>query len=727
MKKLLYLLIIVCLLALCVISCENPSGQPEGTGTDMGTEASAATDPETSAPATGPETDEETVPATELVTEPVTEAATAWDESLFEPVIRFVVCSDVHMSGAGSTEAKRFAQLFRSAYAYSESQTYDKLDAVIVVGDLTNEGRADELKAFKSVVAQEAKDETQVITVMGNHEYMNAGPAVYRANMDDEVNKHVVINGFHFIGISPSEQGQTYDAQVAWLKAELAAANEDDPAKPIFTFRHHHLQNTVYVSKTWFTASSTVLKAAYGKYPQVIDFSGDSHGPMNNPLSIWQDRFTMLGTGTLSYFEMETGMTDGTLPKGRENAAQYYIVEVDAENRVRIQPYNILTDSFFRTPSNTDDPEKQLVYWIMNPADRSTFTYTSARKKAASAPYFAEGAVPTASNVTAEKVTITVPQAFDDSCIYSYTLKITENGKTVGTYKYFSEYYFEPIPDTVSYTVTGLKPDTAYEASVTPVNAWDVEGEPITVTFKTEARVEVQYQPAYPVTYKWTFTDFEQQDSLTLSAGTPAYGGKATGDVFAGQWDGNTPMKDAAVRLAPGKGYNGSNALAVTKTGGVQNRAWYLFANEQNGYVTRYDNPKYLRVWVDFTGVDFRKACFGVTDGSGALFSTDDIDNQNNQKFYYLPEGSTQWKTYTHGNDGCFGTAQGTSLIGFKGWLAFPTADFGGRTGGGRFDGNDVTSIYMYWDFSENGMCGTEFYIDEISLVPDYKVFEPYQ
>ena len=53
MKKVLYLLIVVCLfgICLCAISCEEPSGSPEGSGTDSETEAGAATDPETGATA----------------------------------------------------------------------------------------------------------------------------------------------------------------------------------------------------------------------------------------------------------------------------------------------------------------------------------------------------------------------------------------------------------------------------------------------------------------------------------------------------------------------------------------------------------------------------------------------------------------------------------------------------------------------------------------------------
>ena len=71
----------------------------------------------------------------------------------FIPVIRFAVCSDVHISNTDQVEAERFAKLFESAYRFSEENKYYKnLDAVIVVGDMTNSGYEAEYDAFKSII-----------------------------------------------------------------------------------------------------------------------------------------------------------------------------------------------------------------------------------------------------------------------------------------------------------------------------------------------------------------------------------------------------------------------------------------------------------------------------------------------------------------------------------------------------------------------------------------------
>lgn len=405
----------------------------------------------------------------------------------FIPVIRFVVCSDIHIKKQESVEMERLSKLFETAYSYCDNHaTYNHLDAFVVCGDLTDSGHRNEFTNFNSVLSESKRDDTIMIAMLGNHEFFNGNLAPYKFCIDQEFNKHVVINGFHFISISPDETSNDFSSGlIDWLNAELAIAAEDDPDKPIFTFQHPHLQDTVYVSSSWHTGSSEALHAAYSAYPQIINFSGHSHGPINNPRSIWQDDFTMLGTGTLSYFEMEYGASYGSIPPGNENAAQYYIVEVNDENIVKIMPYNILTNDFMKTPSNTDDPDKQLVYYIPTLKNPEDFQFTRERYKTADEPYFSSDSILSISDISANSAKLTIPQALDENCIYSYVINYSGSDGSNGELVIFSEYYFEPLPDSVSYVIDGLSSDMDYNISVTPVNVFDVSGSPITISFKT--------------------------------------------------------------------------------------------------------------------------------------------------------------------------------------------------------------------------------------------------
>lgn len=670
-------------------------------------------------------------PVSEEAQPPETEASQTEPEpddplANFVPAIRLAVCSDTHITDTTNERAVRLGKLFDTAYRYADAHpTYQTLDAVLMAGDITNTGYESEFKALNTIIRKHIRPETQLIATMGNHEWIGGGPDVFLACMSDTLDPHVVINGFHIIGLSPRNTNDYPAAQIRWLKEELKTAAEDAPGMPIFSFRHHHIKDTVYVSRSWYTPDYAMVRKALGAYPQVIDFSGDSHGPMNNPLSIWQEECTFLNTGTLYYFEMERGMTGGTLPPGKENAAQYYIVEADAEGRVLIQPYNLLTDDFFKTPSNTDDPDTQLRYWIEKPSDPSTFLYTPARGETASAPYFEEGSEIALDKITESSVTVTVPQAKDDQCIYSYRLVAETEGHRKEV-KYFSEYYFEPMPETVSCQVKGLHDGKTYTVSVYPVNAWGVEGEPITSSFETPASVIVPYETDNPVTYVGTFTDFESYKRLRRSTDNGVFGGEANGDYFAGEWNGAGIIRDTVLSIEEGHGFGGSKAGAVTvNASSHSNRGLYLYADAVNHIPQDYPSARYLRVWVDFTGIDFRKACFGFVTKYDELYSTDDIDGRTDLPFYCLAEGETEWKTMYHGTDGCFGAAQSSSVQDFKGWLAFPTADFAERTGSGStFDSRSIKAVYMYFDLSSDDMLGTPFYLDEIALVDDYRVFE---
>ncbi|MCR4905113.1 MAG: metallophosphoesterase [Clostridiales bacterium] len=713
-----FALVLLCLTMVCA-ACRRtdptPAENPDAAEGSLALPAETVLDetvpPETEAPETEA---------------PETEAAPADVRDGFVPVIRLAVCSDTHITDTTNERAVRLGKLFDTAYRYADAHpTYQTLDAVLMAGDITNTGYESEFKALNTIVRKHIRPETQLITTMGNHEWIGGGPDVYRACMNDTLDPHVVINGFHIIGVSPRNTNNYPAAQIRWLKEELKAAAEDAPGMPIFTFQHHHIKDTVYVSRSWYTPDYPTLRKAYGAYPQVIDFSGDSHGPMNNPLSIWQEECTFLNTGTLYYFEMERGMTGGTLPPGKENAAQYYIVEADAEGRVLIQPFNILTDDFFKTPSNTDDPAAQLYYWIEKPSDPSTFLYTPDRGKTATAPYFEEGSEITLEKITESSVTVTVPQAKDDQCIYSYRL-VAETDDHRKEVKYFSEYYFEPMPETVSCQVKALHDDKTYTVSVYPVNAWGVEGEPIRTSFETPASVIVPYETDNPVTYVGTFTDFESYKRLRRSTDNGVFSGEANGDYFAGEWNGAGTIRDTVLSIEDGHGYRGSKAGAVTvKASSHSNRGLYLFADAVNHIPQDYPSARYLRVWVDFTGIDFRKACFGFVTKYDELYSTDDIDGRTDLPFYCLAEGATEWKTMYHGTDGCFGAAQSSSVEDFKGWLAFPTADFAERTGSGStFDSRSIKAVYMYFDLASDDMLSKPFYLDEIALVDDYRVFE---
>lgn len=381
----------------------------------------------------------------------------------FNPSLRFMVVSDVHYKDEDCIEEKRMRRGIELAYEICESHdTYKKLDALYVVGDFANSGTEIQMKKFKKTLDDKLKPETESCLMLASHEFNrdNGGEEAALKRFTEIFNKphddHKVINGFHFISITTTNGCDFSEKKLEFAKNELKKAREDAPKKPIFFFQHPHITDTVSGSIYW---ADEKLYPILMDYPQVFDFSGHSHVPINDPRSIHQKHFTSLGTGSLSYFELdEFDKYYGTVPPQKSNCAQMLIVEADENGRVRIYPYDILTENFF-----------PLTWEIDNPFDPETFKYTDEKRKNSAVPYFADDFKTEFSDVNAHGFTFTFSQAkIDEYYVNDYyvTVKEANTDLIVKRMGLWSEYYFYNMPETLSVTVTDLKPDTEYKVIV---------------------------------------------------------------------------------------------------------------------------------------------------------------------------------------------------------------------------------------------------------------------
>lgn len=383
----------------------------------------------------------------------------------FKPVLRFMVCSDIHIKDdPDCPERARFKKAIQCAYRIAgQSDTYNKLDALYVVGDFANSGTEIQMRAVKQILDETLRPETTYRLTMASHEYHGDGEENARARFAEKFglphDTHEVINGFHFIAITTTHGCDFHEPQLTFAREELKKAAADDPRKPIFFFQHPHLTDTVYGGIYW---ADEKLIPILMDYPQVIDFSGHSHAPINDPRSIFQDHFTAFGCGSMSYFELEEfDKIYGTIPPDKDQCAQMLIVEADAQNRVRVYPYDVLTDRFF--------PQ---TWRIDTPSEPSTFLYTDARYKTTAVPAFDTDAVLTA-EAGATDVTLTFPQAnpdADSDYVNAYLIVIRRKPDNVIVRQagIFSSYYLSDMPKTLTQTVDGLEPDTDYSVEVFP-------------------------------------------------------------------------------------------------------------------------------------------------------------------------------------------------------------------------------------------------------------------
>ena len=405
----------------------------------------------------------------------------------FTPVIRFAVCSDVHLNGnPEDISAEHLRNMLKDVYAYSDSQAYDKLDAILVAGDFATGNSTENASAivdsqyelFNQITGEGVRAGTEIFCVLGNHEFINFrdyDPHIayekYQKYICKDVDRHLVINGYHIIGVSYDDDAYHFTGKKKWLKNELKAAAADTPDKPIFVFNHPHPFATVYGSVSW---SDFDLRTVLSQFPQVIDFSGHSHYAANDPRSIWQESFTAVGSGSLccqmSCLDYLTGGQDATGESG-----VFWIVEGDANGNVRLKLYDVVSHCFF------EDAD----YYLENTSKLTGRRYTwNNLKSLDTAPEFPQGATVTASKDENGNLILSYPDAKGYFPAESYKINVYSGAKSVASGSFDSN-YVRAIRDGVVTNVGKVDAGT-YTVTVTPCSPYAKTGNAIKATITVD-------------------------------------------------------------------------------------------------------------------------------------------------------------------------------------------------------------------------------------------------
>ena len=184
-------------------------------------------------------------------------------------------------------------------------------------------------------------------------------------------------------------------------------------------------------------------------------------------------------------------------------------------------------------------------------------------------------------------------------------------------------------------------------------------------------------------------------------------------------WDSNTLNANVTVKGADKKGAGASSALSVSADmAGTDGNFEFVIDFDSIGKI---GSNNYIIVWMDLTGIEFRKACIGFksSEGEEIPFRTDDNDGSS-PSFYYLADGASKWTTLSHGWDGCFGTGDGSSVINKKGYFAFKIDDMWQNKSAPTED-TLITGFYFYGSLSGSDHLNKPFYIDNVIIVEDYQ------
>ncbi|MBM7588039.1 3',5'-cyclic AMP phosphodiesterase CpdA [Bacillus pakistanensis] len=378
-----------------------------------------------------------------------------------KPELVFPVISDVHIDNSSDADVKKFQSAMDQLNKVAPEQ-----DAFVVVGDLTDYGYKSEYERFFSIYDESKKDEAESMFTMGNHDYWN-GLSVSAAQDRfleetgmESIYYHKEVGGYHFISLSP-ESGTTHGLysvdQIKWLGEQLKAAEKDNPGEPIFVFLHQHIKDTVYGSHLWGTEENKeLLYDTLKNYPQVITFSGHSHYPLEDPRTIHQKDFTSIGTSSVSYLELEPGKLQGAHPPKNGNISQGLVVEV-YKNKVVVKRRDFHKDDWAGEP------------WVIkHPAKSKKFKYTEDRDDKNPTFRKKDRATIVENQTTLNSLTVEFPQAKDNLLVHSYEInaKDLETGQVEKSVTAFSEFYYDPMPKTLRFPISGLQPGKTYEVEV---------------------------------------------------------------------------------------------------------------------------------------------------------------------------------------------------------------------------------------------------------------------
>ena len=522
---------------------------------------------------------------------------------------RIAVGSDLHIGNNVGADER-----LRNAYEQFYKAAGDRLDAVAFVGDITNEGRAEQYDSLLEIVSEETHEGTETIYCMGNHEFYGNSSAEdsrnrFKEKTGQDINKSVEVNGVTVITLGAPDASGNYSSDFDFLKGALEAAAEKDPDAPIFVLAHHGVPDTAYVTNEWNGYYGEKMEQLLAKYPQVIHISGHSHSTLEDARSIDQTKgFTAIQDCTIGgNLENESGKVNpttgeaSTFPENMWDASAALMIEVSEDNVVTIRRMNLRTGCYMYE----EEP------WVIDtPAvveDTGSFPYTGERS--GNAPSFAEDAAVTVSDVGVNTLNVEFPAAIpasgdNNDMIHSYkiTLTNTANQKTI-VRSVFADYYMPTQKDTWNVKVKGLMPNTTYSVAVQAMTSFEDASDPIEMEENVTTGSAADVQPQILLDIDYSRGDVaDKQGHEVYKAGEP--------ELVSGQIEGSEKQ---ALRLNGSSAYGyalseedfAKSSMSFTieayfKLDNV-NGTHCIFSNQQQAGMGLEVNDGTLKLWCNLT------------------------------------------------------------------------------------------------------------------------------
>lgn len=294
------------------------------------------------------------------------------------------------------------------------------------------------------------------------------------------------IGGYDFIALALSDIAGYPETDLALLKGALDRAVRRDAKKPIFVLTHYHPKDTVNSSNE---KSGEGLRKLLDGYPQVVNLSGHTHNPLQDPRSIWQGAFTVVDTATLCYGCLDTDPCENQIscliPYGHE-AVGFLFMEVYADR--------LVIRRFTARDRRELEPENPWSFALPYDPKKPKYDFAS-RAKALPAPQLPKDAEPTLW-YDFGFVYLMFNAAVDPAAVYCYRIELTDEKGETKSYHQLSDYY--RIPEHRQNRIVFRLPPKAghpgghYRCRIFPIGFFGAEGKPCEWQF--------DFRPNYPET-----------------------------------------------------------------------------------------------------------------------------------------------------------------------------------------------------------------------------------
>ena len=375
------------------------------------------------------------------------------------------------------------------------------VDVIINAGDIAYSGKP-EVYRFHQKTFHEIFPENPpaLLVVMGNHDFRNRDLKTieekYKNFMDNmelkELDFHKVIGGYHFIGFNPdifSGEGYTNNV-VKKVQQEIRKALAASGDRPVFVISHVPAYRTSYGSHR---SGKGQVANALRPFQNIIHLAGHTHFPLDDERSIYQQKYTAIGTGTTSYGSLEKG------PFNRQGAhilnakkVQQFLYMTVSEKEIKVRRFSVNRKKEIKP----DSPWR-----IALPLNPATYTYTDARAKQRKAPQFPAQATAKIRNVRKPSpgVVMDFDAAKHDDFVHSYALKISRWDEAAKKWipeekehVFFSDFYLgiekmkKRFDVFIPNKVFTFQPDCRYQLEIFPIESFGKRGKALITEFTPE-------------------------------------------------------------------------------------------------------------------------------------------------------------------------------------------------------------------------------------------------